>query len=323
VFLRTISDTSGKPFLQLHLGHIRSALISKRILYSVLSMGLFALASFGAEPITTIHASVNEVRVTVIATDSSGRPVSNLSPRELLVFDDGHPVSHFDLHPAADLPLSLVIVFDLSDSMHKVWPMLRSSLSVPLRQMLRAEDQVVVMAFDHKIELDRTINLPSEFNALELPQPGGLTALYDTLYLACKKRMLTDPADPRQSTLIVFSDGEDNLSRHDLEDVTESAESAGIAIYSISSHSHRLYTDGDVALHRLAVATGGRSFVAANPSELKAALAIIQGELRSSYLLYYPLQEQPGPRKFRFIQLVPTSQPGPTLRCRAGYYISQ
>ena len=103
----------------------------------------------------------------------------------------------------------------------------------------------------------------------------------------------------------------------------ESAESAGIAIYSISSHTHRVRTDGDAVLHQLAAATGGRSFVAANPPELQTALAIIQGELRNSYLLYYRMQEQPDARKFRSIKLVPTARRRPRsslasgLLCRA------
>jgi Ca-activated chloride channel homolog len=297
-------------------------ILKRRILHFVLSIGLFAVPGFGAEAVTTIHASVNEVRLIIVATDSSSRPLSKLSPGEFSVFDDGHRVSHFDLRSSSDLPLCVGIVLDLSGSMQKAWPVLRNSLASPLRGLLRPQDEVLVVAFDSKVELDNTVNISQQFSFLDIPQSGGLTALYDTLYLVCRKRMLADSADPRHSALIVFSDGEDNLSRHNLEDVTESAESAGIAIYSISSQKPQLRTGGDVVLQQLAVATGGRSFVAANPSELQAALAIIQDELRSSYLLYYQTQGQPVDRKFRSIKLVPVDQQGPNLRSRAGYYVA-
>ena len=297
-------------------------MIIRRIVPEFVLISILTYGSFAGEAITTIHSSVNEVRLTVVATDSHGRPIQNLSATQLSVLDDGRPVADFDLRSASDLPLRLAIVLDLSGSMHKAWPLLRSSLAPPLKTLLQAQDEVLVVAFDSKVEMDNIVSLSTEFNFLDVPQSGGLTALYDTLYLVCKRRMLTDSAEPRHSALIVFSDGEDNLSRHDLEDVTATAESSGIAIYSISSHKHQLHTDGDGVLHELAVATGGRSFVAANPSELEAALATIQDELRSSYLLYYRMQGQSVARKFRSIKLVPTDQRGPNLRSRAGYYVA-
>jgi Ca-activated chloride channel homolog len=297
-------------------------LIAKWVTRLFLSAGLLATASFAGEAVTTIHRSISEVRLTVVATDLSGRPVTNLSAGELSVLDDGRPVPHFDLRSAADLPLRVGVVLDLSDSMHKAWPMVRSSLSQSLQQLLRPEDEMLVLAFDNKIELEKTVTLPQQLNLVEIPQAGGLTALYDTLYFACQKRTLMDATEPRRSALIVFSDGEDNLSRHDLEDVIESADSAGIAIYSVSSHSHRLHKNGDTILRELAIATGGRSFIVASDLQLQGALTIIQNELRSSYLLYYRIPEQPGARQFRHIKLLPTSQGGPNLRSRAGYFIS-
>jgi len=297
-------------------------LIIRRIVPQFLIVCILTFCSFADEAITTIHSSVNEVRLTVVATDSHGRAILNLSPRQLSILDDGRPVPDFDLRSASDLPLRLGIVLDLSGSMQKAWPLLRTSLAPPLKTLLQPQDEVLVVAFDSKVEMENVVSLSNQFSFLDIPQSGGLTALYDTLYLVCKRRMVAYSAEPRHSALIVFSDGEDNLSRHDLEDVSESAESAGVAIYSISSHKHQLHTDGDLVLQQLAVATGGRSFVAANPSELDAALGIIQDELRSSYLLYYRMQGSSIARKFRSIKLVPTDQQGPKLRSRAGYYVA-
>jgi Ca-activated chloride channel homolog len=291
------------------------------IISVVFGASLFT-SSFAGEPVATIHKSVSEVRLTVVATDSRGRPVTNLSAPEFSVLEDGRRIEHFDLRSASDFPLRVGLVLDLSDSMRKTWPVIRTTVSQLLQQLLRPEDQMLILAFDHKIELERTVTLPQQLNFLDIPQAGGLTALYDTLYFACKKRMLTETGEPGHSALILFSDGEDNLSRHGLDDVMESAESAGIAIYWVSSHSHRLHKPGDIILHNLAIATGGRSFVAANNSELQAALTSIQSELRSSYLLYYRMPDQTEPGRFRRIKLVPTSQDGPFLRSRTGYYIS-
>ena len=277
--------------------------------------------SIASDPLT-IHKSIQEVRLTVVATDVHGRPVSSLQAQEVAVIEDGHRINHFDLRPASDLPLRVAVVLDLSWSMRESWPAVRGSLGQTLDRMLLPEDQLLVIAFDNKIEVEKTLNDVRELTPLELPRPGGLTALYDTVFLACREEVLNDPGEARHSAVILFSDGEDNLSRHDLQDDIESAESAGIAVYTIASHSRQVHRSGDAILQELASSTGGRAFVVENAAELENALSTIQSELRSSYLLYYRTDDNSGGRHFRRVSLVPTRQDGPSLRSREGYYTS-
>jgi len=275
--------------------------------------------SVAIDPLT-IHKSIQEVRLTVVATDVHGRPVSSLQPQELAVIEDGHRIDHFDLRPASDLPLRIAVVLDLSGSMRKSWPVVRDSLGQSLQRVLQPQDQLLVIAFDNKIELDKTFRDARELTPLELPRAGGLTALYDTVVLACRENVLNDTAEPRHSAVILLSDGEDNLSRHDLQDDIETAQSAGIALYTITSHSHRIHKSGDGILRELASSTGGQAFIVENSAELENALSTIQNELRSSYLLYYRTDDDSGGRRFRRVSLVPTRQGGPSLRSREGYY---
>ncbi len=71
---------------------------------------------------------VSEVRLTLVATDRNNRPMPNLSPTDITVLDDGRPVPNFELRSAADLPLRLAIVLDLSDSTQKAWTAIRGAL---------------------------------------------------------------------------------------------------------------------------------------------------------------------------------------------------
>jgi len=260
------------------------------------------------------------VQLTLVATDLNDRPMDTLSPSDITVLEDGQPVPRFELRTAADLRLRVAVVIDLSDSTRKSWTTVRTALSQSLQDVMRPDDEVMVLAFNSRIELERWVKSPGELeSALTDPGSGGLTALYDALYQICGRSVFAADGQPHRSALILFSDGEDDLSSHGLSDAIARAEMAGVAIYTVATHNPKKKTQGDVVLHDLAAATGGKDFVVKDADQLEKALAEINGELRSSYLLYYRASEQPGVRTFRRVQVIPT-QGGAHLRSREGYY---
>jgi Ca-activated chloride channel family protein len=271
-------------------------------------------------PETVIQKRVSEVRLTLIATDQNDRPVEGLSPADITVLEDGRPIPRFELRAAADLTLRVAILVDLSDSTRKSWGTVRSALSSSLQDVMRPDDDVVVMAFNDRIELEHRMKTPSDLGAiLSDSGAGGLTALYDAIYQACARPLFAADGEPHRSALIVFSDGEDDLSAHGLDETIARAERSGIVVYTITTHSPKKKTAGDAVLRSLAQATGGKDFVVRGASQLGRALNEINGELRSSYLLYYRASEQPGVRAFRRVHVIPT-QNGAHVRSREGYY---
>lgn len=274
-----------------------------------------------AESNPVIRKRVSEVRLTLVATDRNDRPLINLSPADIVVLEDGQPIPHFELRPAANLPLRIGIVLDLSDSTQKSWGTVRNTLLQSLQRSMRADDELLVSAFNTGIELERTVADPGQLQAaLAHPKTGGLTALFDTLYHVCDQAIFTSDQGPHRSALILFSDGEDDLSLHDLSDAIAKAEVNGVAIYTVSAHNPKTPAPGDVVLHDLAVNTGGRDFVAKDANQLQEALAAIDGELRTSYLLYYRPPEDSGKHGFRRVYVLPTRGDGAQVRSRAGYF---
>src|SRR5205807_746475 len=80
-------------------------------------------------------------------------------------------------------------------------------------------DQLLVLAFNSKIELERIVSDPVQLGEiLAHPATGGLTALYDTVYHACDEPVFSDEREPHRSAMILFSDGEDDLSVRGLPD---------------------------------------------------------------------------------------------------------
>jgi len=285
----------------------------------LLLLATTSLAAWCASPETVIQKRVSEVRLTLVATDQNNRPMQGLSPADITVLEDGRPVPRFELRTAGDR-LRVAVVVDLSDSTRKSWATVRSALRTFLQDLMKPDDEVMVLAFNSRIELEHWVKDPGDLETvLSAAGSGGLTALYDAIYQTCGRPLFTSNGESHRSALILFSDGEDDLSVHGLADTIARAERSGIALYTVTIHNPKKKTAGDAVLRSLAAATGGKDFVVKDAGQLGRALNEINGELRGSYLLYYRTSEQPGVRAFRRIRVIPT-QGGARVRSREGYY---
>ncbi len=165
----------------------------KRKIAGLLLISLSPLFTQGAESSFLVRKRVSEVQFMVVATDRNNRPLPHLSPTDITVLEDGQPIPHFELRSASDLPLRIAIVLDLSDSTVKSWTKVGSTLVQSLQQVMRPSDQLLVLAFNGKIQLERTVTDPVQLGALLTnPATGGLTALYDALYHACNQSVFSD-----------------------------------------------------------------------------------------------------------------------------------
>ena len=280
-------------------------------------------ASSAADPESLIRKRVSEVQLTLVATDQNHRPLLGLSPSDITVLEDGQPVPKFELRSASDLPLRIGVVLDLSDSTLKSWAVVRSALLSSLQNLMRPGDTLLMVTFNSKIQLERTLNSPAELGpALQAPPIGGLTALYDALYSTCDHPLFRADRDPHRSALILFSDGEDDLSLHGLGDSIARAQRNGVAIYTVTTHSPKKQLAGDLVLREFAASTGGRDFIAKDSGQLQDALSAINDELRNSYVLYYRVPQESGAGPFRRVRVVSTHNEAFQLRSRLGYFTS-
>lgn len=296
------------------------ASVKRKIGWLLLTFQL-AVPCVASESTPLVRKRVSEVQFIVVATDQNNRPLPTLSPADIMVLEDGQPIQRFELRSATDLPLRIGVVLDLSDSTRKSWATVRSALIRSLQEVMRPNDELLLLAFNSKMELERRVADPAQLAAvLDAPEAGGLTALYDTLFQACGRPVFLSDREPHRSALILFSDGEDDLSLHSLGDAIARAQRAGVAIYTVATHNPKNVSTGDAVLRDLAAATGGRDFVVKDASQLAGALSEINDELRSSYLLYYRVPLEAGVRAFRRVHVIPTQAGGSHVRLRAGYY---
>jgi len=104
------------------------------------------------------------------------------------------------------------------------------------------------------------------------------------------------------------------------EEAIEMAERAEVVVYTISTNLTGSSGHGDKILERIASATGGRSYVPFQLTEVANAFAAIQEELRSQYAVSYKPADFRLDGRYRTIEILAQNQKGLHVRSRHGYY---
>ncbi len=223
-------------------------------------------SSHGQQQPPPINVTVKVVNVLATVRDKRGQIVSNLGKDDFVLEEDGRPQTITYFTKDTDLPLSLGLLVDTSESQRRVLDQERTASQSFLDDMLREKDQAFVIHFDREVELlqDLTSSREKLANALKLldasrpqfsqpsgnggggtnggyggsgrgggqrPQFGGAgTLLYDAIFLASDEVIKKQQG---RKALIVLSDGVDHGSKESLETAIETAQRADTVVYSI------------------------------------------------------------------------------------------
>jgi VWFA-related protein len=210
------------------------------------------------EPTTTITAESRLVNIPVIVRDNKGALVQNLTKADFSLQVDGKPqtIRYFDLDN--NLPLTLGLLVDTSESQRNALDDERSASSAFLDQMLTGkQDQAFVIQFARSVELlqeltnsraklqaglkelDTQTSAPSDTDTSVDSAPDkngrthrmrGGTTLFDAIFLASDEIMSKQKG---RKALIVLTDGVDRGSKERLTDAIEAAQRADTIVYAI------------------------------------------------------------------------------------------
>jgi VWFA-related protein len=197
----------------------------------------------------TIAVDARLVNLPVVVRDKKGALIQNLTKDDFTLQVDGKPqtIRYFDKD--TNLPLTLGLMVDTSQSQRSVLDEERTASSTFLDQMLtNPKDQAFVIQFARQTELlqDLTTSRPLLQKALkEIDSPGasstdddtdtrsrarGGTVLYDALFLASDELMSKQTG---RKALVILSDGVDRNSKENLVRSIEAAQRADTIIYAI------------------------------------------------------------------------------------------
>ena len=276
------------------------------------------------EPLTTFVHNVNEVNVVFTVTDKHGHFVKDLNENDFKVIDDNKPAAQItQFARQTNLPLRVGLLIDASNSIRDRFRFEQDAAIEFLNQIVRPRfDRAFVLGFDTTAEVTADFSDDTEQLAkgVRMLRPGGGTALYDAVYYACRDKLMKAPqTGPTRRAIVLLTDGDDNQSHVTREEAIEMAQRAEVVIYTISTNLTGSNGKYDKVLERIADATGGRSYVPFQLTEVANAFAAIQEELRSQYALSYKPADFLADGHYRSIEILAKSK-GFHVRSRRGYY---
>lgn len=263
------------------------------------------------------------LRATVL--DPKGNFVPGIPGDAFHVYED-HVEQKLSIAKQEDVPVSMGLVVDNSGSMRDKRAKVNAA-ALTLVQASNPNDEAFVVNFNDDYYLDTEHDFTADINemkqALERIDARGSTALYDAVIgsLDHLKKAHRD-----KKVLLVVTDGEDNESRHKLEDVIQEAEKSDALIYTIgllNEESKRSARNARKALLDMSEATGGMAFFPEAVGDTEAICQQIAHDIRNQYTLgYYPTNaKRDGTFRAVRVEITPPRGRGKlSVRTRAGYY---
>ncbi len=273
---------------------------------------------------TRIILDVTRVNLLFTVTDKKGRFVTDLTKDDFLVREGKRPQKILEFTAETELPLRLAILVDTSNSIKDRFKFIQEAAIEFINSVVRPQqDRVAVVSFDTAAELqaDLTSDVVRLENGIRALRPGGGTALYDAIYLACRDRLMQDqPRHKFRRAIVILSDGEDNQSRYTRDQALEMAQKADAVIYTISTNITRIQTNGDKVLRYLSEATGGVTFFPFKVEDLSQSFENIANELRHQYNILYRPEPMKTDGTYQTVEVNVKSRVGFVVRARKGYY---
>jgi len=277
-------------------------------------------------PAADLRSEAEMVLVPTFVTKATGAPATDLAKDDFQVFEDGieQPVTYF---AKEDAPVSVGFLLDSSGSMRNK---MRQALQATLAFFRTANkaDEFFLVEFDEHVKL--SVPFTSDFNQLTKRvshvKPIGRTSLLDAVHRALVEMKR---AAYTRKAIVVVSDGGDNRSRYNFNQIKNAMVESEVQLYSMGIFDpadQRKRTpeekNGPELLSELAAESGGKHFDIDNLDDLPMISEQIGEELRSQYLLGYTPVNPKHDGKYRRIK-VSLKSPRPEameVRYRRGYY---
>lgn len=268
----------------------------------------------------TYHSTVSEVRLVFFATDEHNHLVPELQKDDFAVVDNESVIRDFRSFSRADLiKLDVVVLVDLSES---VLPHFEEEIADVQKLISHSrwgsEDKVSVLSFSGlEARLVCSEDCRSSFTVdrvASLPR-GGATPLFDALEVATE--ILIQRRQPDVwPVIILFSDGDDTISKASLQGISGKILEVGAQIYAVDLSNPTRPSNGTATLQRIADDSGGRC-IRTSQGAARVFDDVIDDLHSAREVTYVPPRSG---SEFHSVRIFPTHNLGWQFRCRSSYY---
>lgn len=278
----------------------------------------------GRQPLLRVASSL--VLIPVHVTEVGGTSVTSLKKEDFLLFENGVPqvITHF---AQDDAPVSAGVLLDISGSMKNKMT-LASQAATSFFQFANPADEFFLVEFNSrpKLKVPFTQDWAEIVDEIEHAKASGQTALLDAIHLALAQMK---HARNVRKALIVLSDGGDNFSRRNFNQLKSTLVEADVQVYSMGVFDRNYAVkhtseerNGPRLLDQVAIHSGGRDFPVSDIEDLPAIGVEMARDLRNQYVLGYSPPTLAADGKYHRVELQLAPQYTPSLRAhyRSGYY---
>jgi VWFA-related protein len=268
---------------------------------------------------------VEGVYVDAVVTQG-GRPVRNLAASDFELRDEG-AIRPVEVLAREAMPLLALLVFDTSGSVAGEKVAALRTAAEKFLEVFAPADEVGLLTFSEEVawRARPTRDREEVRQALAELRPRGATSALDGLYAA-----LLLPKSPGRSLVVLFSDGEDNLSWLGESQVRKVVERSNALVHVVGMSPPRAGSaanrpSGEPASVRvfreIAELTGGRYWPADSPGGLQEAFASLARLLEARVVLRF--EPAPGRREGWHRIELRLRERGGQVQARRGYWAAK
>jgi Ca-activated chloride channel family protein len=304
------------------------------------------------QDVDVIRTETDLTNLLFIATDRNNRYITTLQDSDIRVLEDGVQQTLFTFQRETDRPLSIAFLIDVSISEQRTLPQEKAAARTFIESVIRSnKDQAAIIPFEGFAHLEQSLSrdVLGIYRALErvevaapsymgsgptiggiVSRPGGIgtpdegsTAIWDAVAVTSREVLARSPGQRRRA-IILLTDGQDTSSRLTRNEAIDYAIETETVVYAIGIGDSKFEGVDKGGLNKLAERTGGRAFFPRKETDLKAAFAEIEQELRSQYLVAYSSTNKKRDGGFRKMTIEITNpelrKEQLKLRYRPGYF---
>ena len=279
------------------------------------------------------------VKLTMIVTDEKHHPVDDVR-QEGIQLEEEKPLPAIVSYSKDLRPVDYALLIDTSGSFRKLLPAVVEAARFLVNGNL-IDDKTFVESFVSSDKIEKAQDFTADKDKLNtalglLYVSGGQSAVIDGVYEAIKytAEYRKGPAERRRA-MVLSTDGEDRNSYYASDKLVKLIRENDVQVFVVgivglldskwSINRGSVRERAELLLNRIADESGGRVFFPQDLKELSSAIAEIQHDLHSQFLIDFKITTKPGEKGFRKLKVKVASSPGReklSVISRPGYFVN-